>query len=392
MLAAYLAGITVAFNQSKVPPVMQALIEQLNVDLATGGWLMSSFAVAGVILGIPAAFSLRLLGPKGAGLAALGCTILGSVAGALSISPAMLLAGRVVEGIGLGLITVVAPTIISLWFSPAERGLPMGLWASWVPVGSFLVYNLAGPLLEAFGWQGIWWCGALFALAAFVIYAGVVSAPPGVRAAAEPPAAPGGWLGRPLLNPAPWLVAVVFGSFVFATSAFSTWAPSYFTEAFRLDPEAASFQASLLSLAVIPSAIIAGRVLDRVRNRYLVLTLAVLIVGLLLPWSFQLGFPALIAPYMLGLGLVVGFIPTALFTLAPETVGRVEHAGLALGILSVGQNLGMLLGPPVVAAYVAGHDWRAGIPPMLVSMAFGLAASLWLQFGRPERRLAPSQI
>lgn len=91
MLSAYLAGIAVALNQFKVPPVMQVLVNQLNVDLTTGGWLMSSFAVAGVILGIPAAIVLRKFGPKGSGLAALGCTVLGSVIGALANGPAILL-------------------------------------------------------------------------------------------------------------------------------------------------------------------------------------------------------------------------------------------------------------------------------------------------------------
>src|SRR5512143_3747353 len=163
MLAAYLAGVAIALNQSKVPPVMQALLHSLNMDTTTGGWLMSAFAVAGIVLGIPAAFVLAKLGPKVSGLIALGCTLLGSIVGALASGPAMLLGGRVVEGIGLGLIIVVAPTVISMWFPPEKRGLPMGIWASWVPVGSFVIYNLAGPLLQSFGWQSIWWFGALLA-------------------------------------------------------------------------------------------------------------------------------------------------------------------------------------------------------------------------------------
>ena len=386
MLAAFLAGVAVALNQAKVPPVMHILIERLDVDLAVGGWLMSSFAVAGVVLGIPAAFALRLVGPKGAGLVALGCTALGSAIGALANGPAVLLAGRVVEGIGLGLITVVAPAIISLWFSPAERGMPMGIWASWAPLGGFLMFNLAGPLLGAFGWQGVWWFGASFALAAFGLYAVIVRAPPPAQGPAEQSFAPGGWAGRPLLNPASWMLALMFGTFSFATAGFSTWAPSYLMQAHGLDLPAASFRVSLMSLGVIPSTIIAGRVLDRVRSRHLVLTLAILAEGALMPWSFRLGFAGLVAPYMLLFGLVVGFIPTALFTLAPESMPRTEHAGLALGILSVGQNVGMLLGPPVVAATIAQRNWGAGVLPLALSVAIGLAASLWLQFGQADRR------
>src|SRR5512134_3905855 len=122
MLAVYLAGVAVALNLSKVPPVMQVLIEQLNVDTTTGGWLMSAFAVAGLILGLPAAVMLGRWGPKISGMIALGCTILGSTLGALATGPAGLLAGRAVEGVGMGLITVVAPAVISMWFPPEQRG------------------------------------------------------------------------------------------------------------------------------------------------------------------------------------------------------------------------------------------------------------------------------
>lgn len=43
--AVYLAGLAVAVNEFKVPSTMQVLMTKLNVDMATGGWLMSSFAI-----------------------------------------------------------------------------------------------------------------------------------------------------------------------------------------------------------------------------------------------------------------------------------------------------------------------------------------------------------
>src|SRR5512143_1707284 len=237
MLAAYLAGIAIALNQFKVPPVMQVLLQSLHMDMATGGWLMSAFAVAGIILGIPAAFVLAKLGPKIAGLIAIGCTLLGSIVGALATESVALLSGRVIEGIGLGLITVIAPAVVSMWFSPEKRGTPMGVWASWVPVGSFIIYNLAAPLTNAFGWQSIWWFGALFALIAFVVYALVVSAPPAQANVSDQPHVEEGSFGKMLLNPASWLLALIFGAFNFAFMSFSTWGPTYFNQGLGLSLE-----------------------------------------------------------------------------------------------------------------------------------------------------------
>jgi len=391
MLAAYLAGIAVALNQFKVPPMMQVLIEQLKMDVTIGGWLMSSFAVAGVILGIPAVFVLRRLGAKGAGLLALGCTIIGSATGALANDPAMLLLGRTIEGIGLGLISVVAPAIISMWFPPHARGTPMGIWASWAPVGSFLMFNLAGPLHGAFGWRGIWWFGALLALIAFVLYALVVSAPKVAETERDLPHESSAQSRKVLLTPASWILALAFGTFTFTALAYSTWAPSYLGQAFGLDAQAASFNVSLVMLAVIPSTLIAGRILDRVKNRYLVLTAAMLVVGIFSIWSFRLGSADVIVPYMLALGFASGFVPTAVFTLAPETMPGPERASLALGIVSVGQNLGMFFGPPAVAAVIASGNWEAAVIPLVAAGFIGLVAAVWLHARRIRSRSAMSE-
>ncbi len=385
MSAAYLAGVAIALNQSKVPPIMSALMTDLHIDAVTGGWLMSAFAVAGIMLGIPAAFVLGKFGPKLSGVLALGCTLLGSIIGALATSAPLLLAGRVIEGIGLGLIAVVAPAVISMWFAPHERGTPMGIWASWVPVGSFVMYNLAGPLLNSFGWQGIWWFGSAFALVALIIYAVVVSAPPAPDRSAARPSAANQSFGKLMFNPASWILAVVFGAFNFAFLSFATWAPTYFNAGLGVPLDTASFYASLSSLAVIPSTLIAGRVLDRVKNRHMVLTVAFIVSSVFLLWSLRLGTASVIVPYMLAMGFVIGFIPTATFTLAPETMPNPQFAGLALGIVSMGQNIGMFFGPPIVGALIANGDWTAGILPLAVAGAIGVAASigLWVRHARP---------
>jgi nitrate/nitrite transporter NarK len=286
----------------------------------------------------------------------------------------------VIEGIGLGLITVISPAVISMWFPPEKRGTPMGIWASWVPVGSFIIYNLAGPLLGSFGWQGLWWFGALFALIALVIYAVVVDAPPAIETTPVRSPEANGSFGRMLFNPTSWILALVFATFNFTFLAYGTWAPSYFNEALGVEPETASFYASLMSLAIIPTTIVAGRVLDRFKQRrYLILTSAMVISIVFFVVSFQLDTANAIVPYMLALGLAAGFIPTATFTLAPETMPDPRFAGLALGIVSVGQNLGIFFGPPIVGSAIASGNWSAGIIPLLISLAIGVVASVMLQ-------------
>ncbi len=372
MAAAFLASITVAINQFKVPPVMQVLMADLGVDMATGGWLSSAVGVAAMVLAIPGAFILLRLGLRATGVIALGCTIVGSLAGALAPNATALLVGRLIEGGGTGLIAVVAPAAISAWFEPRRRGLPMGIWASWVPVGNVIMFNLAHPLLNAFGWRGIWWFGALAGAVALVVYGLVVGEPP---AEAKPEPLPARAAGRLLLNPAAWLLALAFAAFGFSLLGYNTWAPTYLNEAFQIGGGAASAYASLMFLAAIPANIAAGWVLGRVRSRPAVLALAFLVTTPLYLYSFRLGGIGMVAPFMVALGLASNFIPTACFTLAPETVRNPQAAGLALAILNTGSGLGPLLAPPFLGAVVAGGNWAAGSLWLAAVMGLGAIAS-----------------
>ena len=116
LFVVFLVSAAAPLNQFKVPPVMPPLMASFQLDLSTAGLLMSIFAVTGIVLALPAGFILQRLGPKAAGLIAAGCTVVGAVAGALSPSAGLLLASRVVEGIGMGLIAVIAPAVVGMWF------------------------------------------------------------------------------------------------------------------------------------------------------------------------------------------------------------------------------------------------------------------------------------
>ena len=396
-LAVFLASIAVAANRFKPPPVMQALIADLNVDMVTGGWFMGVASLAGVALAIPTAFILTRLGLRLTGIIALSCTVAGSVLGALAGNAAMLLAGRIIEGFSIGLMAVVAPTAISMWFEPRERGMPMGLWATWVPAGNVIMFNVAHPLLNAFGWQAVWWFGALLAFVALVTFALVVREPQ--RTAAQVQAhrqqtasergahSALGAFFRVLLNLPAWLLALSFGLFGFAVIGYNTWAPAFLTETLSIPPAAASFYASLMFLAAIPGNLAAGWAVDRTPRRHPLLTATFVVTGAMLAWSFGLRTVWIVAPYMLVMGFFSNWIPTITFTLAPEKVPSIEFAGMGLAITITCGNLGSLTGPPILAAALEGGNWPAGSVLIVLAMAAGTLATLavwWLARYRPS--------
>ena len=373
---AFWASIAVAIGRFKVPPVVHELMRELDIGMVTGGWLMSTVSMGRIILAIPSAFLLMRLGPKTVGIVALGCSVAGSVIGALSMGVTPLLLGRVIEGVGVGLMAVVAPALISMWFAPSKRGLPMGIWVAWVPVGNVIIFNLAHPIMDAFGWRAVWWFGAAAALSALILFGLVVNVPTHAGKPKNPVPGDGHSFGRMLFNPTGWLLALAFAIFAFSLLGYNTWAPSYLSETLGIDLAAANTYTSLMFLAAIPANVIAGWMMNRTRHRSLLLTSAFVISTVLFVFSFRLPSVAVAIVYLALLGFVTNIIPTSVFTLAPETMPTLQLAGLGLAMANIGSGLGGLTGPPVLGAVLSGGSWTAGSILLTAVMGFGVLVSV----------------
>ncbi len=364
LFVVFLVSVAAPLNQFKVPPMMPLLMESFRLDLGMAGLLMSILAVTGFILALPAGFILQRLGPKVAGLIATGCTAIGAVVGALSPSTGLLLAGRVIEGIGMGLIAVVAPVVVGMWFPAERRGIPMGIWATWVPVGRIIMYNVAPALGTAISWQAVWWFGAAFALVAFVLYWALFRVPPawtgtmplGEAGGGSPPVE-GPRLGRAMANRHIWLLGLQFCCFNIALLAFGTFLPTFLVSVRGYSLGTAGFVASLTSVTIV-SCPLGGWISDRIGSRKLVYTVAFLLLTAmwLLPFTIT-GW--LIPAFVVVLGMVVGPIPTATFAAVPEVMGRPQLAGIGMAVLALGQNLGMFIGPVRLGNL---SRWLAGRP------------------------------
>jgi sugar phosphate permease len=178
-----------------------------------------------------------------------------------------------------------------------------------------------------------------------------------------------------LLNAPAWLLALAFGAFTFCLLGYNTWAPQFLTDTLPIDPSTANAYSSFMFLAAIPSNIVAGWAINHVRDRYLILPTAFLVTTILFFWSFRLGTVSVVVPYMVALGVASNFIPTATFTLAPETMPRIELAALALGIVRMGSSAVSIVGPPALGAVLGAGNWSGGSACLVIVMGVGTIVS-----------------
>jgi MFS family permease len=318
---------------------------------------------------------LQRLGPKITLLIALAFMALGAVLGAFANSFALLLGSRFVEGLGIGLMGVAAPATISMWFPPDRQGTPMGIWATWVPVGSVLIYNLAPVMAASLGWQSLWWLGAGFAILMMVISGLLILLPPAQgKAVSEPQPAPK--LSEALANRNIWLLALAFGCMNFATLALGTYYPTFLKEVRGYSLGEAAFLSSLGTLVVLFSAPAAGWLSDRIGSRRLVLALPFLAIAVLFLFPFH-AVGGQITVLMVLQGLLLGAIPTATFAAAPEIMQKPELAGLGLAVVLIGQNLGQLLGPLFFSQMVGSFGWATAGYLLIPFCLLGFASS-WM--------------
>ena len=359
----YLASVASALNQFKVPPVLPLLIRAFDLSLSDAGMLMSIFSITGCILALPAGFILQRLGFKITGLIAVGTVVIGSGLGAFCGTAGWMLFSRFIEGAGIGLITIVAPAAIAVWFPAEQRGTPLGLWTTCMPAGNIIVLNLAPRLAELSGWNLVWKAGAVFALATFILFwiffrmprpEEMEGRPLSDKAGMESGKRPNYW--KAMANTSLWLITLQFLSYNVICLALGTYYPTFLNTVRGYTLASASFIASLSTVAAVFSQPVGGYFSDRLGMRKLLIVISSVFTALICLFPFVVTgwmIPALIV----ALGLVSGTIVPATFAAVPEVMVSRQMAGLGMAVLALGQNVGMLIGPIMFGKIAETAGW-----------------------------------
>jgi len=256
----------------------------------------------------------------------------------------------------------------------------MGIWATWVPLGSSIMLVAAPLLAGASSWPRVWWFGAAWAAAGAVLYLAFVRPAPHRAGIAEtgasPPATTSADLRRVLRNRDLWLIALEFGCFNFGVIGFATWTPTFLNATRGLSLAQASFLVSLAMMVNIVSGPLSGVVSDAIGSRRWIIVIPLALMAPVWPLAHALDGGAFVS-LMVAYGLVGGCVPTGTFAAATEAVGDERLGGMAMAVVQVGQNAGMLRGPLVVGAIVgASGSWSAAYWAIVPVTAVGVVAAL----------------
>ncbi|MGD1279857.1 MFS transporter [Mycobacterium seoulense] len=131
------------------------IMTRLHIGYDTVVWVTSAYLLGYAVVLLVAGRLGDRFGTKNLYLIGLVVFTVASVWCGLSGSAAMLIAARVVQGVGAGVLTPQTLSTITRIFPPERRGVAVSLWGATAGVASLVGPLAGGVLVDGLGWQWI---------------------------------------------------------------------------------------------------------------------------------------------------------------------------------------------------------------------------------------------
>ncbi|MDH0735166.1 CynX/NimT family MFS transporter [Achromobacter spanius] len=383
VLAIVGAGVVASLQVGKVIIAAPLLRQDMGLDLASIGTLTAVFSLLGVVGGIAAGGVIARFGARRMLLLGLLATALGTTLGAMAPSYGLLLASRVVEGLGFLMITVAGPAALQRMVSASGRDFAFALWSCYMPTG-MAVAMLASQAFDH--WQAYWWCAGAAVAVALASVAALVPVGESTTSASL------SWRGMrqdtvdTLGAAGPVLLALSFTLYSLMFFALFTFLPVLLMEQLGLTLAQAGLYSAIASAANIIGNLGAGVLLARGWRRSTLIACASATMGVVALLIFQSVLPAMPTFLLCVLfSAVGGLIPATLLGTAPLVAPRPALTAASVGLVMQGSNLGQVIGPVTVGGVIDRFGWGAASYVVLAAAVGGLVIAAGLRRVRAAR-------
>ena len=146
-----------------------AIISDLHADVNSVVWVTSAYLLAYAVLVLITGRLGDRYGPKNLYLLGLTVFTLASLWCGFTTTIEMLIIARVMQGVGAALLTPQTMSVITRIFPSDRRGQAMALWGATAGVATLVGPILGGILVDAFGWEWIFFINIPVGVIGFVL-------------------------------------------------------------------------------------------------------------------------------------------------------------------------------------------------------------------------------
>lgn len=168
-----LTGLIAAFMQTLVTPIIPALPQLLDTTTADATWVLTSTLLAAAIATPISGRLGDMYGKRRIVLALLIVMVAGSVICALSNTLIPMIIGRVLQGVGLGVIAL-GISILRDVIHPKNLGAAVALVSATLGVGGAIGLPVAAVIAQNLDYHYLFWLATLLSLGAIVLVASIV--------------------------------------------------------------------------------------------------------------------------------------------------------------------------------------------------------------------------
>lgn len=363
-IIAIIASILISVNSNKLPATMSLVIPALGIDTGTASGIMSLNGYVGFVLAFVAASIIMKFGTRKSTLMVLGCALVGAVISAMATDYIGLVIGRLIEGVGYACIGTVVPVLISEWFPPSKRGVPMGIFSVWVPLGSLFIMGTSGFFFntaDPTSYHAVFWFVVVLLAVVVVVWIAAVRNPQVSYLELEAdPNAEKPKVSEGFKSLSCWVAMVAFAAFSLGTACVMNFETLYMVQTMGMDQAGANGMLNIANLAVVVGGIGIGFALNAVKSnggRLAILVASSAVLGVCFAMAYTVNGDMLV-PWLVVFGLSNGIVPAIFFTMVAEIAPRPALASVSSTLMSCGQCVGGILFA-AVGAVVTAAGWAA---------------------------------
>ncbi|MGH8867904.1 MAG: MFS transporter [Actinomycetes bacterium] len=147
----------ICVNTTAINTALPAIADELDASLVTLQWVVNGYILAAAAFVVPGGQLGDVLGRRRVMLAGAAVFAASSLVVALAPNPSVLVAGRVLQGVGSAFLLPGTMSIAAAALGPARRTMAVSLWAAVAGLGIALGPLFGGLLAATVGWRWVWW-------------------------------------------------------------------------------------------------------------------------------------------------------------------------------------------------------------------------------------------
>jgi EmrB/QacA subfamily drug resistance transporter len=183
MVVAVMVSMVAFLDSTVVNLALPATERDLGGGMCLQQWVVDGYLLALAATILPGGAISDLFGRVAVmrfGLAAFGT---GSALAATAVSPAMLIAGRLVQGLGAAFLVPGSLALINSTFAPDRRSAAVGTWTAWTATAFALGPLLGGLAVDLLSWRWIYVLSAVPMVVGFALTFWLPATAPATRGA-----------------------------------------------------------------------------------------------------------------------------------------------------------------------------------------------------------------